>query len=77
MLGMIIGALVVLYNESKNELQATQKPEPCHCLTYEEISAYTAFYEVYLDSANYAPKKQRPRYQDSIQKYSDILKIQQ
>lgn len=77
--GAVIGIMVFLSYEGVksffNKPQATQKPEPCHCLTYEEISAYTARYEVYVDSNQNGCKADRERFKDSVDKYSRKLNI--
>jgi len=55
--------------------QATQQPEPCRCLTYEQLAAYTAFMEVYIDSSQNGHKSDRKRFSDSVAKYQNLLKI--
>lgn len=47
---------------------------PKKCLTYHQLSYYSTKYDIYMDSLNYAPKKDRPRLEDSVRKFGQILR---
>lgn len=77
MLGIILGMFTIICKIEYTEIQSKKHiPEikPCKCLTYHQLSYYSTKYEIYMDSLNYASKKNRPRLEDSVRRYGQILR---
>lgn len=47
---------------------------PKKCLTYHQLTYFSAKYDLYMDSLNYASKKDRSRLADSTRKFGQILR---
>ena len=79
-LGLGIGVLLTVIIDSFIFFPSTEEEypttTPCNCLSVPDMLRLTERYSVLLDSATYAPKKDRARYSDSVEKYKLILKIE-
>lgn len=64
------------YQELKELRTFKAQIKPCKCLTYYEVILYHEKYAMFIDSMNYASKKNRPRLADSARKYNELLRNQ-
>lgn len=74
---VVIMAIVGIANVLTIVKLIHNKPQikPCKCPSLQQTLLYVAKYEMFTDSLEYAPKKQRARLTDSLVFYYNALRV--